>query len=93
MRDAAGQLLGAMCGRLGTAVYEEVRAPVLELIRSNLERSEEVSMTDDGGGGGGRTAEGIFHDTAGWRNLETSIKCLQGRKPHLSIIHQSSAHH
>ena len=30
-----------------------------------------------GGGGGGRTAEGIFHDTAGWRNLETSIKCLQ----------------
>ena len=43
MRDSAGQLLGAMCGRLGTAVYEEVRAPALELIRSNLERSEEVS--------------------------------------------------
>ena len=88
MRDAAGQLLGAMCGRLGTAVYEEVRAPVLELIRSNLERSEEVSMTDDGGGGG-RTAEGIFHDTAGWRNLETSIKCLQGRSAHQAIIHHS----
>ena len=45
MRDSAGQLLGSMCGRLGTAVYEEVRAPVLELIRSNLERSEEVSRT------------------------------------------------
>ena len=43
MRDSAGQLLGAMCGRLGTAVYEEVRGPTLELIRSNLERSEEVS--------------------------------------------------
>ena len=43
VRDSAGQLLGSMCGRLGTAVYEEVRAPVLELIRSNLERSEEVS--------------------------------------------------
>ena len=43
MRDSAGQLLGAMCGRLGTAVYEDVRGPTLELIRSNLERSEEVS--------------------------------------------------
>ena len=41
MRDSSGQLLGSMCGRLGTAVYEEVRAPVLELIRSNLERSFE----------------------------------------------------
>ena len=46
MRDSAGQLLGSMCGRLGTTVYEEVRAPVLELIRSNLERSEEVSRSN-----------------------------------------------
>ena len=42
MRDSAGQLLGAMCGMLGTAVYEDVRGPTLELIRSNLERSKEV---------------------------------------------------
>ena len=79
VRDAAGQLLGALCAKLGPVVYEEAGPTTLELIKQNLEREEEMeaNRTERGDTGGGRTAESIFHDTAGWKNLESSIKCLQ----------------
>lgn len=75
VRDASGQLLGALCHKLGPVVYEEAQSATMQLIKKNLDRKEEEEK--EGGDGGGKSAENIFHDTAGWKNLETSIKCLQ----------------
>ena len=75
MRSAAGECLGTLCKHFGTAVYEASQDTVLGLVRDNLERAMDVDSS--GGGGGGGEKSQVFHDTAGWRNLETSIKCLE----------------
>ena len=91
VRLAAGELLGELCKVQGPQVYEKVKDDVLNLIKTNLERdmienenngssssrgspeprSSPVKMT------GSKFAENIFHDTAGWKNLETSMECLR----------------
>lgn len=94
VRQAAGELLGALCQQDGGATYSSCRSYILELVQSNLERQ----ITDDEGSrsehentrqlmeklsAGSRErrnsgdAAQIFHDTAGWRNLETNMKCLE----------------
>ncbi|ROT82029.1 uncharacterized protein [Penaeus vannamei] len=94
VRQAAGEVLGALCQQDGGVTYASCRSQVLELVRSNLERQ----MTDDDASrsehestrqlmekltagtrerrNSGDAAQ-IFHDTAGWRNLETNMKCLE----------------
>uniref|UniRef100_T1JGS2 TOG domain-containing protein n=1 Tax=Strigamia maritima TaxID=126957 RepID=T1JGS2_STRMM len=83
VRMAAGEVLGVLCIKFGPTIYAQSRDVVLNLIRTNLSRemsnsnmdcaesnkcSCESRMTD---------ATQIFHDTAGWKFLETSMKALQ----------------
>ncbi|PSN56963.1 hypothetical protein C0J52_10867 [Blattella germanica] len=75
VRMAAGEVLGILCSKIGSSVYQECKEYVLRLIQSNLER--QIADDDDVVGRNSAEAAQIFHDTAGWKNLETSMKCLQ----------------
>ncbi|XP_061173141.1 uncharacterized protein LOC133182346 [Saccostrea echinata] len=92
VRTAAGEVLGALCKKVGPAVYENSRSAILEGIRSNLEREklsessqqeqEETErlmekLSSSPARKSSVDAEQIFHDTAGWKSLETWMKCLQ----------------
>lgn len=94
VRQAAGEVLGALCHQDGGATYATCSGNILELVRSNLERQvtdDEASRSEHestrllmeklSAGTRERRNSGdaakIFHDTAGWRNLETSMKCLE----------------
>ncbi|KAG8191252.1 hypothetical protein JTE90_003264 [Oedothorax gibbosus] len=93
IRLASGELMGSLCNLKGPDVYSQCKDYVLKLIKDNLERdimdtSESETFTDSEGEGdykqpGQRRrrlssdASQIFHDTAGWKFLETSMKCLQ----------------
>ena len=57
---------------------------ILNLIKTNLEREEGFQKNDmyppnphNNGVSTSVSSKQIFHETAGWRNLETSMKCLQ----------------
>jgi hypothetical protein len=78
VRKAAGEFLGALCQAKGPQVYEECRDRIFRLVQENTERAFEGNK-DVSPEKSGRMSpqEQIFHDTAGWRNLETSVKCLQ----------------
>ncbi|XP_075223588.1 uncharacterized protein LOC142325568 [Lycorma delicatula] len=90
VRTEAGAVLGVLCQKLGPEVYKDVRDYVIELIQSNLERQirdDEASYLEQ------KETEKLmekltqrrnsseivqkFHETAGWKNLETSMLCLQ----------------
>lgn len=94
VRQAAGEVLGALCHQDGGVTYVSCRSQVLELIRNNIERQvtdDEASRSEHestrqlmeklSAGSRERRNSGdasqIFHDTAGWRNLETNMKCLE----------------
>jgi len=90
VRDAAGELMGELCLRHGVNIYRNNCDKVISLIRDNLERkmdSENEGTVQESVEVGrlmeklaaNNTADSaqIFHDTAGWKNLETSMKCLQ----------------
>jgi len=92
VRLAAGDLMGVLCMRDGPEVYASLQELILDGVRKNLERQgleneEDVETLSeklgsarqrrDSTGSTGSTASEIFHDTAGWRNLETWMKCLQ----------------
>jgi hypothetical protein len=93
MSFITGEVLGILCGKIGPAVYQECKEYVLRLIQSNLERQvahddgskheqlETERLMEKLAGPSQRRnsaeAAQIFHDTAGWKNLETSLKCLQ----------------
>lgn len=79
--------MGALCYYAGPSIYENCRDTVLNLISSNLDRvfaGSDVEKNDklvrklvrshSFDSDGGVEAEKIFHDTAGWRSLETSMK-------------------
>lgn len=74
VRQASGELLGQLCKTFGTEVFELARQRVIDLIKVNLERSNEGV---DASSRIMKGSEAIFHDTAGWRNLETSMKALE----------------
>ena len=86
MRLACGELLGALVSAQGVGVYDDCKDLIMSLIRDNMERKGEVE-SEGGVAGGvpegrphspfGHSSGSIFHETAGWRNLETSVKCLQ----------------
>ena len=73
VRTGAGELLGALCRARGVAVWDAERGRVLQLVTENLQRGEgrEAGLEDKLG------AAAVYHDTAGWRCLETSLVCLQ----------------
>ena len=75
VRMSSGEFLGALCQALGPKVFEEYREKVYALINENLLREYESKPVNSGRRS--PIAEEIFHDTAGWRNLESSVKCLQ----------------
>lgn len=92
VRLASGELIGSLCEVRGPQVYETCNSCVLGLIEENLEReSKETKLLDDEEMSakfrdhpagpiirrGSIDKTQIFHDTAGWKCLETSIKCLQ----------------
>ncbi|KAK6182480.1 hypothetical protein SNE40_010161 [Patella caerulea] len=104
VRIAAGEIIGALCKKIGTDVYKETKVKILDGIKTNLERqtlSDETTdkLADKLAPGGLLPAESsessseyylltkqqnsitdaaqIFHDTAGWKSLETWMKCLQ----------------
>jgi len=99
VRIAAGECLGELCKLLGPAIFKACKDVVLLLVKNNLERkvdkenksgAEEIQET-------GKLMEkltrnqsweasNIFHDTAGWKNLETSLSCLQRMVEGLGIL-------
>ena len=87
VRIASGEYLGILCTAFGPSIYENYKTVVIDLIRENIDRAFEKTtsnntsgITDDvGDNNSGRMSpqEQIFHESAGWRNLETSVKCIQ----------------
>ncbi|CAH1263660.1 Hypp2742 [Branchiostoma lanceolatum] len=91
VRIAAGELLGELCRRDGVQVYLRCRGTVLEGVATNLERDGQSDLSADEQKEKEKLmeklfgtqakevsdAQQIFHDTAGWRHLETWMKCLQ----------------
>ena len=76
VRTAAGQLLGALAKVRGTSVYLSCKSELLSGIIVCLERHEEADNKIKEKLNGD-TSESVFHDTAGWGNLETNMKALE----------------
>ena len=73
VRILAGEVLGKICEVVDTAFYKKCEPVLMESIKHHLRRdvtnlSENLTH---------KTAQDIFHDTAGWKSLETSMKALQ----------------
>jgi len=91
VRIASGELLGALCTRKGPAVFVACQDEIVKSVSDNLERKildpEEVAEGLVHKLTGEKEiahdthkkadAAQIFHDTAGWKHLETSMRCLQ----------------
>lgn len=93
VRIAAGEVLGALCRKVGPETYGNVKDQILQGIRSNLERDlptgdedddndvdklmQKLSSSPSGEKRVSVDAAQIFHDTAGWKSLETWMKCLE----------------
>lgn len=88
VRGVAGELLGELCKHHGVTIYRGNSAKVISLIRNNLERkldegNEGAVIEEEEVGklmaklANSSDSSQVFHDTAGWKNLETSMKCLQ----------------
>ena len=80
VRIASGEYLGILCTVFGPSIYENYKTVVIELIREHIERAFEKTTSNNADvDNSGRMSpqEQIFHESAGWRNLETSVKCIQ----------------
>ncbi|XP_064602415.1 uncharacterized protein LOC135468221 [Liolophura sinensis] len=95
VRIAAGEVMGALCSRVGPEIYGLYKDVILQGVRSNLERDlsllepmtssqedteklvEKLGNLADRKRRNSADAAQIFHDTAGWKALETWMKCLQ----------------
>ncbi|XP_078673655.1 uncharacterized protein LOC144912352 [Branchiostoma floridae x Branchiostoma belcheri] len=91
VRIAAGELLGELCRRDGVQVYLQCRETILQGVATNLERDTQADLSAEEQKEKDKLmeklfgtqakevsdAQQIFHDTAGWRHLETWMKCLQ----------------
>lgn len=72
VRILSGEVLGALCHLVDSNIYKECESVLIESIRKNLTRDMPADSPK-----GQRDAKDIFHDTAGWKCLETSMKGLQ----------------
>ncbi|TPP56797.1 Armadillo type fold, partial [Fasciola gigantica] len=89
VRIAAGQLMGTMCRREGLSMFRKFLPNVIHGVIENLERAPDAPATEtdsalrelivakDRDFNMSRSSLSIFHDTAGWKHLETWMKCLQ----------------
>ena len=78
VRNEAGELLGVLCKLRGNKIYEQCQENLLELLRGDLQRHiESDSGTDDTSSSAKLSKDKIFHESAGWRFLETTMKCLR----------------
>ncbi|KAJ7369805.1 hypothetical protein OS493_036321 [Desmophyllum pertusum] len=92
VRIASGEVLGALCTARGPEVFVACCDEILRNVSDNLERKLPDPEEMDKGlihkltGSEKDTTEDmhkkadaaqIFHDTAGWKHLETSMRCLQ----------------
>jgi len=75
VRIVAGDLLGALCNRIDSNIYRKCEPKLIASIKENLTR--DIPGDDVKNGDDHKDAKDIFHDTAGWKSLETSMKGLQ----------------
>lgn len=70
VRISSGELLGAICRVVDTLFYKKCEEVLIGSIKKNLKREipEDPTINDP---------KQVFHDSAGWKNLETSMKGLQ----------------
>lgn len=81
VRLVAGETLGVLASVCGADVYKaHARDAVLSSIRDNLERDVDVAERDRLkarlGVDAGAEDKDIFHESAGWKTLETGCKCV-----------------
>ena len=74
VRIVAGDLLGSLCIAIDPKIYEKCEPKLIKSIKENLTRDIPGDSTSTNGS---KDAKEIFHDTAGWKSLETSMKGLQ----------------
>ncbi|KAK3093794.1 hypothetical protein FSP39_020339 [Pinctada imbricata] len=90
VRIASGEVMGALCRKIGPDMFNQSKSVILGGIKSNLERESlnesELKEQEDterlmsklsSSPSRSTSADEIFHDTAGWKSLETWMKCLQ----------------
>jgi HEAT repeat protein len=90
VRQVTGEVLGQICRWKGVEYYEMSKEIILGGIRHNLERDEDLLegsteaeslkeklVNEEESERGKVTAAMIFHDTAGWKGLETYMYALQ----------------
>eukprot|EP00039_Didymoeca_costata_P003973 m.70800 g.70800 ORF g.70800 m.70800 type:complete len:669 (+) comp12166_c0_seq1:27-2033(+) len=81
IRLQAGQALASLCKVHGTTLYKDhCKDIIFAGIKTNLNRGkaepDENLKAKLGGTKTGMTAEEIFHESAGWKNLETNFTAL-----------------
>ncbi|CAH8474469.1 unnamed protein product [Heterobilharzia americana] len=89
VRIAAGQLMGSLVQHAGLPLFLRFLPAVIQGVTTNLERNieptvseaefslRELDLAKERDVNLSRSSLSIFHDTAGWKNLETWMKCLQ----------------
>lgn len=88
VRQAAGEVAGQLCKWRGRDVYSRVERLVVAGIRRNLKRDEELLQTQQAQPlvqklipvpelTTGVDAASVFHESAGWKGLETYMYALQ----------------
>ncbi|CAH8468443.1 unnamed protein product [Schistosoma rodhaini] len=89
VRIAAGQLMGSLCRHAGLSLFIRYLPTVIQGVITNLERNteapvseaelslQELNIAKEHSTNLSSSSLSIFHDTAGWKNLETWMKCLQ----------------
>ncbi|KAL5971124.1 hypothetical protein TSMEX_001130 [Taenia solium] len=88
VRIAAGELMGVLCNLGGVQVFARFLPRIREGIEENLNRDplnpakeqeeaqKELDLVMDTNPNLSKSSLTLFHDTAGWKNLETWMKCL-----------------
>jgi hypothetical protein len=93
IRLIAGELIGRLCKDEGIRAYEDVSAVILKGINDNIERDTSTAdedllhklndslqgpeLNDETLRAPSPSAADVFHDTAGWKSLETYMIALQ----------------
>ena len=83
VRLSAGEVLGCVCRFSGPSAFEQLKATIMSGILSNLERDVDSDGTKDLADkiahepGISSDAAAIFHDTAGWKALESYMTALK----------------
>ncbi|CAH8456400.1 unnamed protein product [Schistosoma haematobium] len=89
VRIAAGQLMGSLCRHAGLSLFIRYLPTVIQGVVTNLERNteapvseaelslRELNLAKECSTNLSSSSLSIFHDTAGWKNLETWMKCVQ----------------